>query len=67
MISATGVSICIMHVGARYQGTKVDGTKGAGAKFLWFSLFVGVQCPVSPKPWKEREGGGGLFPWSLKG
>ena len=25
---------------------KVD---GAEAKVLWFSLLIGVQCPVSPK------------------
>ena len=37
---------------------KVDGGKGAETKFSWFSLFFGVQCPVSPKPWNGRGGGG---------
>ena len=36
----------------------VDGAEGAGAKILWLLLFIGAQCPVSPKQSKGRMGGG---------
>ena len=35
------------------------GAEGAGAKFLWLLLFIGAQCPVSPKQRKGRRGAGG--------